>query len=248
MRRVTKAELRRHADSRSIPDRTGRPGLGAGVVAAVLLGNIAAGYVVVRFAVPIAHSRYLPWIVGRSLGMAAFGALFLLVVLGVWMRHPWRARWGGLHAETMLRVHAALGASVVVLLAGHVTALALDRYAGVGWAGALVPDAATYRPVAVTLGVLAAYGVLAIVGTVTLAGRVVRRGWRPLHHLSLPVFALVWCHGLLAGSDGPRLRLLYGATGALVCLLAATRYLAAAGRSTRLIDPTAGRALGQRRP
>lgn len=215
----------------TVRETMARSTVGAGLAAAVLAANLVAGYLVVRYAAPLAHNRDMPWIAGRTLGMAAFGALVLLVAVGLWMHHPWRARWRALHAETLLLVHAALGAAVVVLMIGHVTALALDRYAGVGWTGALVPGAAAYRPVAVGLGVAAAYLVVAIAGTVGLGGRLLGRSWRVVHHLSLPVFALVWCHGLLAGTDAPRLRLVYAGTGLFVCVLAVTRVAARSPRA-----------------
>lgn len=219
------------------PDAGGR-GLGparraqrAPVLAAtaILVVTMGAGYLAVRFTMPLAHDRYLLWIAGRTFGMAAYGAMVLLVSVGLWLRHPWRERWRVVHPETLLRLHAALGASVVVLLVGHVTSLALDRYAGVGWKGALVPGAAVYRPWPVALGVCAAYGLVLVALTASIGGRLVGRAWRWVHMLSLPIFAAVWCHGLFAGSDGMRLRALYGATGALVVLLAATRLAAAAG-------------------
>ena len=194
---------------------------------AVLAVTTVAGYLAVRLTIPLVHNRYLPWIAGRTFGMAAYGAMLLMVLVGLWMRHPWRSGWTAVHPEAMLRLHAALAASVVVLLVGHVTSLALDRYAGVGWPGVFVPGAALYRPWPVAVGVCAAYGLLLVAGTAGIGGRLVGRAWRPVHLLSLPVFAAVWCHGLLAGSDGLRLRVLYGTTGALVAALAATRVLAA---------------------
>lgn len=218
-------------------DTAARSTVSAGLAVVVLGANLVGGYLLVRYAAPLAHNRDMPWIVGRTLGMAAFGALVLLVVVGLWLHHPWRARWRALHAETLLLVHAALGAAVVVLMVGHVTALALDRYAGVGWSGALVPAAAAYRPVAVGLGVVAAYLMLAIAGTVALGGRVLGRSWRFVHHLSLPTFGLVWCHGLLAGSDAPRLRLFYVAVGAFVFVLAVTRYAVPSSRAPAPADP-----------
>jgi sulfoxide reductase heme-binding subunit YedZ len=215
-------------------------GVPALVAAVVLVATTGAGYLGVRLTMPLVHNRYLPWIAGRTFGMAAYGAMFLLVLVGLWMHHPWRTRWTAIHPEALLRLHAALGAAVVVLLAGHVTSLALDRYAGVGWSGVFVPGASVYRPWPVAAGVCAAYGLLLVSLTAGIGGRLVGRAWRPVHLLSLPVFAAVWCHGLLAGSDGMRLRVLYAVTGALVLALALTRLLAAS--TTRPELGVAGRA------
>ena len=237
------AALGRYADA--IGGRAGGRGAGtarlpARFAAVVLLATAGAGYLAVRLTMPLVGDRYLPWIVGRTMGMAAYGAMFLMVVAGLWLHHPWRARWAKVHPETLLRLHAALGASVVVLVAGHVSSLALDRYAGVGWRGVLVPGAAVYRPWPVAVGVCAAYGLLLVAATAGIGGRLVGRAWRPVHLLSLPIFGAVWYHGLFAGSDALRLRLLYASTGGLVVVLAVTRVLAAASRPGRL-EPGAPR-------
>ncbi|MHB8506534.1 MAG: hypothetical protein ACYDEN_12580, partial [Acidimicrobiales bacterium] len=194
---------------------------------AVLGFSLVTGYVVARFSAPVIHNRYFPWIMGRTLGLGAYAALVTLVVLGIWVRHPWRQRRPVLHPETRLRLHASLGASVVVLVIAHVVALASDRYAGVGWKGALVPDAASYRPQPVTLGVLAAYGLVTVTVTAALGGRlVVGRHWLAVHRLAAPTFLLVWFHGVLAGSDTTRLRVVYAVSGGVVALLGLSRLTA----------------------
>jgi len=108
----------------------------------------------------------------------------------------------------------------------HVVVLATDEYAKVGWWGALLPMASRYRPAAVTLGVLGAYCGLATGLTAALAGRLARRIWWPLHKVAAVALALVWAHGVLAGSDRAALRLMYLATAAGILLLALTRYAA----------------------
>lgn len=212
--------------TRRSPDLVRAAGVPASLAAGVLAATVGAGYLAVRFSMPLVHNRDLPWIAGRTFGMAAYAALLVMVLVGLWLRHPWRSRWAALHPEALLRLHAALGAAVVVLLAGHVTSLALDRYAGVGWRGVFVPGAAVYRPVPVAVGVGAAYGLLLVAATAGVAGRVVGRAWRPVHLLALPVFAAVWCHGVLAGSDGERLRAMYAASALAVLVLVLTRLLA----------------------
>lgn len=202
-------------------------------VLAVLGVTIPTGYLVIDFSLPITQNRYFPWIVGRTLGLAAYVTLVALVVLGVWLRHPWRQRWPLLHPEARLRLHSALGAATCLLVGGHIAALAADRYAGVPWPGTLVPGTATYRPVAVTLGILALYFLVAITATAALGGRLVGRHWRVVHRLATPTLLLVWFHGVLAGSDTARLRLFYATTGAMLAALLLSRVLARHAPMTR---------------
>ena len=199
------------------------PAVGALVVVVL---TVSAGFLLARLALPIVHGRSFLWITGRALGLAAYTAMVLLVVLGTWMRHPSRRRWPGPHPETQLRLHAMLGMATVVLLAGHIGTLAADRYAGVGWSGAVLPGVASYRPWAVAAGVVAAYGLVAVVATAALGGRLVGQHWLTVHRVTVPVFALVWFHAVLAGTDAPRLRVVYALSGVLVVGITLSRVFA----------------------
>lgn len=196
--------------------------------AVTIVAALVFGYVLARDAMPPTVVRYLPWIAGRSLGLAAYGTLFGLVLVGLWTRHPWRLRRKVLHPETLLRTHVALAAATVVLLIGHVVSLVLDKYAGVGLRGMLVPGGATYRPTAVALGVIAMYLLVLVAGTASLAGRLIGRSWLAIHRIAALVFALAWVHGVLAGTDTPRLKIAYAVSGVFVLALAASRYMAGA--------------------
>ncbi|HLI72767.1 MAG TPA: hypothetical protein VKU86_02730 [Acidimicrobiales bacterium] len=213
--------------------------------AVVVLGvTVPVGYGAERLSTPLVHDRYFPWIVGRTLGLSAYAALFALVILGLWLRHPWRQRWPVLHPETSLRFHAALGGAAVVLVAGHLVALASDRYAGVGWVGTVVPDASHYRPVAVTLGVFGFDALVVVVATAAVGGRLVGRHWLSVHRLALPTAGVVWLHGVLAGTDTPRLRAGYAVSGGLVVLMALSRALTSRARPPVSEGPGQPSALG----
>ncbi len=192
-------------------------------VAAVAL-PLAAGFGFARLFAPTLHSRYFPWLTGRALGIAAYLALTALVMLGVWIRHPWRLRRPLVHSETRLRVHATLATATIALVAVHLVALASDKYAGVGWVGAFVPFRAAYRPTAVSLGVIAMLFMVLLFVTARSAGRVGARHWLAFHRLAAANFVLVWFHGVLAGTDTAALRLLYVGSGGFVAFLTLTRY------------------------
>jgi len=198
----------------------------AATVTAVTSGAIVAGALVARAAAPTLHSRYFPWITGRALGIASYLSLTALVLLGVWMRHPWRFTARVLRGESRIRAHAVLGVATVVLVAGHLVALAADRYAGVGWWGALVPGMSHYRTLPVALGVVALLAVVLVGASAGLAGRRGTGHWLAVHRFSAATFAVVWLHGLFAGTDARALRPVYVATGVAVLAAVTTRYAA----------------------
>ncbi|HMC70040.1 MAG TPA: hypothetical protein VKJ07_12865 [Mycobacteriales bacterium] len=186
----------------------------------------AAGYGATRVFGAVHVGRMLPWVLGRGLGISAYLSLVALTCAGLWLRHPWRIRWRRPAVEAQLRLHATLAAVTLVLVIGHIVALVLDTYAGVGWKGAVVPGGATYRPAAVAIGTVSVYLGLLVGGSAALAGRVLRRSWLPIHRLAGGVFLLVWLHGVLAGSDSGRLVPVYLVSGGVVLALAVTRRLA----------------------
>ncbi len=211
--------------ARVVPERVSGGARGILLLLSVLAGSILAGNFAAGSLPSLAHDRMLPWILGRSLGVASYLSLTALVTLGLWLRHPWRRSVWSPRPESLLRAHVTLAAATVTLLAGHLSALALDTYAGVGWSGVFVPWHATYRPTPVALGTLACYGMVLVAGTAALAGSLGRRIWFPIHSVSAVVFALSLVHGLFAGSDSHSLRWMYVLTGAVVLVVQATRLL-----------------------
>jgi hypothetical protein len=194
---------------------------GGGWLTAWLLG---------RAAQLVSGDHNAPWIVGRASGITAYLLLVALVAMGLLLSHPWRTRWTRPSSLTRIRVHVALAAFTLTFTTVHVVVLATDRYAGVGWAGALLPMGASYRPVPVTLGVIGLYSGLISGITAALAGRVVARLWWPLHKVSALALVLVWLHGLLAGSDSAALLAVYLTSGAALLALAVSRYTATTPR------------------
>ena len=195
------------------------------VVGCVLGVSLVAGNAVAAWTAPLVHNRMLPWILGRSLGVASYLALTALVVIGTWLRHPWRRYVQFLRPETLLRTHVALAAGMVTLVMGHLTAIALDHYAGVGWVGAFAPWHAQYRPTAVTLGTLSLYGMVLVIITAALAGSIARHVWFPIHGASSLIFCLSLAHGVFAGSDSHTLRWMYVATGGAVAATQVSRWI-----------------------
>jgi predicted ferric reductase len=168
---------------------------------------------------------------GRGFGIGAYLALTGLTLVGLWLRHPWRVAWPRPTAQTIHHVHAVLAPLTLLLVIGHVVALAVDRYAGVGWRGTVVPGASGFRPLAVALGTLSVYAGLVVGLTATLAGWVGGRVWLPVHRLAVGVLGLTWLHAVLAGTDERALMPMYLVSAAAVVLLGASRRLARPPRS-----------------
>ena len=85
---------------------------------------------------------------------------------------------------------------------------------------------ASYRPVAVTLGLIGLWSGLLAGLTAAFAGHLPLRAWWPIHKVAIGSLVLIWAHGVLAGGDTPALLWLYLGSGALVVALAVTRYVA----------------------
>lgn len=193
------------------------------------------------------------WVLGRASGVTSYLLLLLLVATGLVLAHPWARHLRLPAPRTRQSMHVTLATFTLVFTVLHVVVLATDPWAQVGWAGALLPMASTYRPVAVTLGVLALWSGLVTGLTATFAGRFAARIWWPLHKVAALALGLVWAHSVLAGSDIAALQGFYLATGAALLGLAVTRYAAKTpadrvAELTRGLDGQGTPTPGRRRP
>ncbi len=196
-------------------------------VAVVAASTGVTGWLVGSAVASVAGDKYAPWILGRASGICAYLLMVALVVMGLVLSHPWRTRWRLPSTPVRIRVHVSLAAFTLAFLVLHIVVLATDEYARVGWWGALLPMASQYRPVPVTLGVIAAYGGLLSGLTAVFAGRWAARVWWPVHKVAGLSLVATWLHGVFAGADTAALLWMYVVTGVLVIALAASRYVAA---------------------
>ena len=208
------------------------------VMAACGVSAAVTGWLVGTMAVAVSGNRNAPWIIGRAAGLSAYLLMVLLVATGLVLSHPGRARLRRPRPATRIRLHVSLAVFTLALTGLHVVVLATDSYAGVGWRGTLVPMGSTYRPVPVTLGVIALYAGLLAGLTAELSGRrIAARVWWPVHKVAAIALLLAWGHGVLAGIDSPLLLWLYLSTGSAVLVLAGWRYTARTPRD--LVDELA---------
>ena len=196
----------------------------AGVVLGVTASAVLTSWLVGLGVDAIAGDRMGPWILGRAAGITSYLLLVALVLTGLVLSHPARAQWRRPSSATRIRLHVSLAVFTLVFTVLHIVVLATDSYAGVGWWGAFVPLGSTYRPLPVTLGVIALYAGLAAGVTASSSGRLSRRVWWPVHKVAVVSLVLVWLHAVLAGIDSSALLGTYVVTGLAVLVLAVSRY------------------------
>jgi hypothetical protein len=183
------------------------------------------------------------WLGSRAAGLMALVLLAFEVVLGLVLSHPTnKATWK--LSKRLFPWHEHTWVFTVSFVVVHVVSIATDRFANVGWVGALVPGLSEYRSVPVALGTLGLYALL-FTGLTARMTRLLPTGWwLKVHRLSLGVLALAWAHGILAGTDTFAAAAVYGATFVAVAVAAAYRYWV-----VRAARPTFARSLpeGDRR-
>jgi sulfoxide reductase heme-binding subunit YedZ len=174
------------------------------------------------------------WLLARSSGLTAYVLITGSVLAGLVVKSRPFGR--AVKVSDSVDVHRTLAVLGLGMLALHGVALTLDQTVHMPPAALALPGLSPYRPVSVSLGVVACELAALLVISFRLRRRIGMRAWRKLHWASYLVFLLATAHGLAAGTDSaqPWARALYlGAVGA-VTFATAWRALA---RPTRLRAP-----------
>ena len=165
--------------------------------------------------IPAADARTAelrPWIAARAVGVMAYLLLALEVATGLVLSHPrnaaaWRK------TKQVFPWHELLTVFTFGFLAIHGVLLAVDRYANVGWLGALVPGLSAFRTPAIAIGTLAAYTMLFTAVTAKWTRLLPSGWWLKVHRVAALTFLMTWLHAVLSGTDGAALMPLYLVTG-----------------------------------
>ena len=145
----------------------------------------------------------LIWYLARGAGISAYVMLSLATAAGALTSR----RSSHIGRRLIVQyVHRSAALTGLALLGLHITTLLADRYARVGAAGALLPLASGYRPVAVSFGLLAMYLLVAAALTGLLRTRFARseaagRRWRSIHLLGYAAWASAAWHFYTVGTD-----------------------------------------------
>lgn len=159
-------------------------GMAVGLVAWIVLATVGAraGIVALPELRPAGHGF---WLVSRAMGVAAYAALSLEVLLGLSLT---TAASAPLVAKVRVaELHRWLSPAGLILAAAHGLALLGDRYAAFDVLDVTVPFLAPYRSFAVGLGILAFYGAAVTHASFGLKGASPRVR-RALHGLSFAAF------------------------------------------------------------
>lgn len=147
-------------------------------------------------------SATLPWYVARSCGLVAWALLTASVVwglilstkvLGMKPRPAW-----------VLDLHRYLGGLGVVFSGVHIGAILLDSYVSFSPVNVLIPMTSSWRPGAVSWGVVSLYLLLAVQLTSLLRHRLPRKAWRYTHALAFPLYLTASIHAFTSGTDSLR--------------------------------------------
>jgi methionine sulfoxide reductase heme-binding subunit len=156
------------------------------------------------------------WLLARASGLTAYAMLTLSVLAGLVLKARPFGR--AIRPATLTGLHRMLALTGLGALAGHALALVLDTTVKVSPLGLLVPGLVGYRPLATSLGVLAAELMVIVYASFSLRKRIGTKNWRRLHWATYGIFAAATAHGIAAGTDTSRpwaFALYAGAVGAV---------------------------------
>jgi len=159
------------------------------------------------------------WYFVRAAGLTAYALLGASTVWGLFLTSRVIADWSP--GPMSMLFHASASWLAVVLSIAHAALLLLDKYYQYTIIDLIVPFVGPYRPLAVGIGVIAAWLTIAITISFSLRKVIGQKAWRWLHYASYVTFALVTAHGVLAGSDSENIgtRIMYSVMSVAVLAL-----------------------------
>jgi methionine sulfoxide reductase heme-binding subunit len=143
-------------------------------------------------------TQHLDWYAIRASGIVAWALVTASVLWGLVLSSHSTRR---VRPAWVRDLHRFLAGLAIAFVAVHVGGLLADSYIGFSPAALVVPFASTWRPAAVTWGIVACDALLVVEITSLLMTRLSRRLWHAVHLLSFGVFAAATIHGLTAGTD-----------------------------------------------
>ncbi len=189
------------------------------------------------FALQGADLGHIPWAVSRASGLVAFAVLSASVIMGLLIST--KASDGLLSRPFVFDMHQFLSVASLVLIGVHAGSLLFDGFLGFTSLGVLVPFVSPYRPVAISVGIIAAWLCAITTASFWMRARIGQKRWRTLHYATFLAYAGGLWHGLAAGTD-TQLPLVYWGYILSLAVVTALTVLRVSGykKVTRRASPT----------
>lgn len=177
------------------------------------------------------------WILLRAAGVGAYVMLFMAVAWGLVATTAVVTKRVSKPAANQF--HQFVATTGLVLLGVHLGLLLIDPYMPFHILDVLVPMRSTFRPIAITAGVLAMYATVAVMVSSWVRKKLSTKVWRSIHLLAVPAFTLALAHGVFSGTDTQRWWMwgMYALTGLIVVFLVIVRGLSHGYRPPRPAPP-----------
>ncbi len=177
------------------------------------------------------------WNLLRAAGIGSYLMLFLSVSWGLVATTGVVTKRISKPASNLF--HQFVATTALVLLAVHLALLLIDEFVPFGALDLVIPMRGEYRPLPVTLGIVAMYAIVIVVVTSWLKSSMSVKWWRAIHLLAIPAFTMALAHGVFAGTDTQRSWMwgMYAVTGLLVVFLTLVRSLSHGYRPPRPAPP-----------
>lgn len=141
----------------------------------------------------------IPWAVSRASGLAAFAVLTASMVMGLSIST--KASDGVLSRPFVFDMHQFLAVASLALIAVHAGSLLFDGFLQFSSLSLVVPFIAPYRPLAVGVGVIAAWLAAITTASFWMRSRIGQKRWRTLHYLTFLAYIAALGHGVYSGTD-----------------------------------------------
>lgn len=139
------------------------------------------------------------WDLTRASANVAWAVMLFAILWGVLLTT--RVLRGIDRPAWLLDLHKWLGVVVIVFTVIHMATLIADSYIDFSVLNVLVPGTTTYKPWAVSAGVIGFWLLVTVQLTSVFKRHFSQKTWRRLHQISYPLYALIAVHALTAGSD-----------------------------------------------
>ena len=139
------------------------------------------------------------WYANRATGIVLVVLLTISTAIGILSTaRTGSVRWPRFATQALHRNVALLSLVMLVL---HILSAVSASFVDIRWYDGLVPFIGTYEPFWLGVGTVASDLMIAVILTSMVRDRFRHRGWRVVHLLSYPAWAIGVLHGVFMGTD-----------------------------------------------